>query len=142
MTTIAYRDGVLASDSRETICGNDETAMVVDDNSVKVFKLRDGRLYGGAQASEDIVRLYEALKAGAPLPKLDDVVGMLIDKRGRIWLYEGNIWQRITLRYYAIGTGAPFAMGAMDAGATAIEAARIGARRDPYSGGKVRHVRL
>lgn len=36
--------------------------------------------------------------------------------------------------FYAIGSGAPFAMGAMEAGASARKAVEIACRRDPYCG--------
>ena len=142
MTTIAYRDGIMAGDGRETCIGDDESAVVLTDKCIKVFKLRDGRLFGGSRGSEDLTRLHQALVKNTPLPKLEDVNGLLVDRKGRIWLYEGHIWQRIQARYYAVGSGSVFALGAMDAGATAIEAVRIGVRRDPYSGGRVTHVRL
>jgi hypothetical protein len=143
MTTIAYRDGVLAGDGRVTI-QNDEHAspMVVTDSDVKVWKLPDGRLFGAAHGSEDIERLRRALVKGSKPPKLDDVAGLLIDRTGRAWLYEGRIWQPVNAPYYAVGTGSIFAMGAMDAGALAVEACAIGARRDPYSGGTITSVCL
>lgn len=142
MTTIAYRNGILAGDGRETNISDDESAVVLTDKCTKVFRLDDGRLYGGSRGSEDITRLHQALMKKAPLPKLDDINALLIDTHGRIWLYEGSIWQPIKARYYAVGSGSVFAIGAMDAGASAIEAVRIGIKRDPYSGGKVSHVRL
>jgi hypothetical protein len=141
MTTIAYCKGVLAGDGRETMSGTD-SSHVITDRDVKVFRLKDGRLFGGANASEDIARLYQALVKKNPLPKLDDVNGILIDLRGLVWLYEGRIWQRLRVYHYAIGTGSGFAIGAMDAGASAIEAVKIGIKRDPFSGGKITSVRL
>ena len=131
----------MAGDTLETV-DSDGGSYKVKNDCRKVFKLADGRLYGGANASEDIIRLQQALEKGQPPPKLDDIAGLLIDRRGRIWLYEGNIWQRISGKYYAIGSGAICALSAMDAGASAIEAVRIGIKRDVFSGGKVMSVRL
>jgi hypothetical protein len=143
VTTIAFRNGILAGDGRETIQNDEHSSYyILQDKCRKVLKLRDGRLFGGAHGSESIVRLEEALKKGLPAPKLEDIAGLLIDTKGRIFLYEGNIWQRVKAPYYAVGSGSILAFGAMDAGATAIEAVRIAVRRDPYSGGKVTHVRL
>lgn len=133
----------MAGDGRETAgIGTDSSAYVVRDDCPKVFKLTDGRLYGGAHASESIIRLQNALEAGEQPPQLSDIAGLMIDTRGRMWLYEGNIWQRLNGKYYAIGSGAFAALCAMDAGATAIEAVRIGIRRDVFSGGKLTSVRL
>lgn len=142
MTTIAYRDGVLAGDGQETFCALHESAMTLRDDCVKVFKLPDGRLFAGAHASEDIERLHQALIKNQAPPKLEDVSGLMIDRRRRVWHYEGNIWQRIKMPFFAIGSGAGFAMAAMLAGATAVEAVKIGIRLDPYSGGKVTALRL
>ena len=142
MTTIAYRNGVLAGDGRETQIADGESALVIRDTDVKVFKLKDGRLFGAAKTSEDILRLHNSLKNGTALPKLDDVAAILVDLKRRIWFCEGRIWQRAPYKFFAIGSGGGFALAAMDAGATAIEAVRVGIKRDPYSGGKVTYVRL
>jgi hypothetical protein len=143
MTTIAYRAGVLAGDGRETMQNDEHTSWYkLTDKCVKVFKLKDGRLFGGAHGSEDIVRLHQALIKNQPPPKLEDIAGLLVDLRGRVWLYEGNIWQPVKQKYYAIGSGGEFALAAMDAGAGAVEAVRIAIGRDLWSGGKVTYVRL
>ncbi len=142
MTTIAYRDGIMAGDGRETMCKTDESHMVMTDDCVKVFRLKDGRLFGGSQGSEDIYRLHAALQAGTPPPKLDCINALLVDTKRKMWMYEGHMWQPVPGRYYAVGSGAVFAMAAMDAGATAVEAVRIGIKRDPFSGGRITKVRL
>ena len=132
----------MAGDGRETHCGGeDESAIIIRDDCVKVHKLPDGSLFGGAHNSEDIERLFKALKLKQALPKLENIAGLRVDLKRRIWLYEGTIWQHIK-GFYAIGSGAPFALAAMDAGAGAFEAVRIGIKRDPYSGGKITQVRL
>ena len=143
MTTIAYRAGIMAGDGRETIQNDEHSSWyVLQDKCHKVIKLKDGRLFGGAHGSESIVRLENALKQGLPPPKLEDIAGLLVDTKGAMWLYEGNMWQRVKGPYYAVGSGSILAFAAMDAGATAIEAVTIAARRDPFSGGKVTAVRL
>lgn len=133
---------MLVGDGRETIHGDGESCMTHRDDCIKVFKLPDGRLFGGSRGSEAITRLQHALINNHPPPKLDDINGLLIDLRGKLWIYEGNIWQKVEAKYYAIGSGSVFATAAMDAGASAIKAVRIGIKRDPYSGGKITTVRL
>lgn len=142
MTTIVYRDGVMAGDGRETIIEERESSYVDNDDSVKVFRLKDGRLFGAAKTSENIYRLHESLIKGFAPPKMEDVNGLLIDLRGRIWFFEGVTWRQVKQKYYAIGSGARFALPALDAGATAVQACKIGIKRDPYSGGKVTVVKL
>lgn len=143
MTTIAYRAGIMAGDGRETIQNDEHSSWYTLQNACrKVIKLKDGSIFGGAHGSESIARLEDALRKGLHPPKLEDIAGLLVDPKGRMWLYEGNVWQRVKGRYYAVGSGSIIAFAAMDAGATAIEAVTIAARRDPFSGGKVTAVRL
>lgn len=143
MTTIAYRAGVMVGDGRETVIGDGESPVILRDNTVKVVKLPDGSLFGGAHSSEDISRLQKALTSNEPLPELDDIAGLRIDPKGRMWLYEGRVWQPLRgLEYFAIGSGSVFALAAMDAGVSALDAVKIAVKRDPYSGGKVTIVKL
>lgn len=142
MTTIAYRDGIIAGDGRET-CQNDDTAsiMIVRDDCVKVHKIGNS-LFGAAHGSEAIEILLKQLrkhkgKRGKVKPIDGEVAGLLIEKNGSIWLFEGSMWQKIDMPYYAVGSGSYYAMAAMDAGASAVEAVEIAMRRDPYSGGLV-----
>lgn len=145
MTTIAYRDGVMAGDGRETSIEEGESSFTLSDDCVKIHRLPDGRLFGGSRGSEEIDRLLAALRDGKekwPTPKLEDINAMVVDLKGRIWLYEGNMWIRCKDKYYAVGSGARFAFPAMDAHATAVQAVRIGIKRDPFSGGTVTVLKL
>ena len=150
MTTIAYRGGVMAGDGRETSCEKGESTFVIRDDCVKVFRLPDGRLFGGSRTSEDIARLHDALlescKAGAndrwPSPKLEDINAICVDTDGAIRVYEGRRWELVELPYYAVGSGARAALPAMDAGADAVGAVLIGTKRDPFSGGKITELKL
>lgn len=144
MTTIVYRDGVMAGDGTETSIAEDESPMILTRNCRKVFKLPDGQLFGASRGSEDITRLHQALIKGLPAPKLEDVNALRVDLKGHIWLYEGNIWQRVGARegYYAVGCGALFAFPLLKAGLGAIEACKIAKECDPYSGGKLTYVKL
>lgn len=145
MTTIAYRDGILAGDGRETAYELGESTFIVRDNAPKVYKLSDGRLFGGSKTSEDIAVLLDALKEGKekwPAPKLEDVNALCIDTDGTIWFYEGARWDKVELPYYAVGSGARFAFPALDAGVSAERAVEISTKRDPYSGGVIHTVGL
>lgn len=145
MTTIAYRAGVMAGDGRETAIEEGESTIIMRDDCVKIHRLPDGRLFGGSRGSEEIDRLLHALQEGKekwPTPKLEDINAMVIDLTGRIWCYEGGSWQRERAEYFAVGSGARFALPAMDAGATSLQAVKIGRKRDPFSGGKITVLRL
>jgi 20S proteasome alpha/beta subunit len=136
MTTIAYRSGVLAGDTRVAIGEH-----VVDD-MVKVHVLPDGSLFGGAGDVEDVKRLQHALETDTEEPTLENVSAILIEPGGEIWGYEGSVWVRLRGQYFAIGSGAVVALAAMDAGADAIKAVKIGIKRNTGSGGRVKHVSL
>lgn len=142
MTTIVYSNRIMVGDGRETFSGDDESTMIVRDDCVKVFKLKDGSLFGGARGSEDIERLHRALLTGKKPPKLDDINAMRVDPKGRIWSYEGRIWQAITLPFYAVGTGAIFAFPLLKAGLEPRKVVEIVLTCDPYSGGLITEVSL
>lgn len=150
MTTIAYRDGVMAGDGRETYVEEGESSMVARDDCVKIHRLPDGRLFGASKTSEEINVLHDALLNGLtqdpvklwPTPKLEDINAMVIDTDGTIYAYEGVRWERIEEKYFAVGSGSRFAFPALDAGATALRAVEIGVKRDPFSGGKVSTLTL
>lgn len=138
MTTIAVRAGWMAADSRETDTHEAlDHCFITTDKSVKIFRLPDGRVYGGADASEDIQRLYLSLLKKAPPPALGHITALLMHPSGKVEIYEGNIWARVHEPFYAIGTGAAFAVAAMKAGANARRAVKIATEMDPYSGGKI-----
>jgi len=55
-------------------------------------------------------------------------------------LFEYDVYCRaeeVLDDFYAIGSGAKVALGAMACGKSAIEAVRIAARYDPYTGGRI-----
>lgn len=133
MTTVCARDGVLAGDGLEC-----DEEMVVDRKCQKVFRLPDGRLVGFSGHSEQAHVLLDAMKNKLAIPRLEHCTGLMVDTKGAIWLYEGMVWRRCRVKFYAIGSGAYFAMAAMKAGADALKACRIGADMDPSSGGLVR----
>lgn len=137
MTTIAARDGVLAGDGKET-----DEEMVVSRRCRKIFRLKDGRLVGFSGDSEPAMVVYDAMRKGQAIPEMSGCTGLMIDTKGAIWLYEGKVWRRHRVQYYAIGSGAYFAFAAMMAGADAVKACSIGADLDPHSGGRIMSLKL
>jgi ATP-dependent protease HslVU (ClpYQ) peptidase subunit len=137
VTTIAYRDGVLAGDGRTTVGDT-----VVSAIKKKVFRLRDGCLFGYSGSQEDGERLRHAIKTGAASPALENIQALLILVSGKIMLYEGMMWVHLSDPYTAIGTGTPYALTAMDCGLDAPSAVRMALKRDTASGGKVFTVEL
>lgn len=138
MTTIAYRGRVLAGDTLE-IQGDTKLPGV----SRKVFKLRDGSLFGAAGTSQDIALVLQSLKTGKFPDKEDlDVLALHIRSDGSVWRTEGKTWEKISVPYAAIGSGQDFALCAMKLGHDAKTAVRMGIEFDRNSGGRVQAVKL
>jgi hypothetical protein len=165
MTTIAYRDGVLAADSRETMEGSGGSVFVIrDDDDEKICKLNiafdpfrreddkrpppDKRdyLFAGAHTSSEIEYIRRALVNYVTLDEfsneLYDVECLLVDcETEKVWYTDGLQWVENKAPYIALGSGSPHALSAMDADCDAIKACQMGIKRDPFSGGKVRTLR-
>lgn len=65
-----------------------------------------------------------------------DAVAWVVDKSGRVYRYVSGYPESIEAPD-ADGSGAEFALGALDAGKSAREAIEIAAQRDFYTGGPV-----
>lgn len=136
MTTIAYRDGVLAGDTRATD-GNTKLPVACR----KVWKLRNGCLFGAAGLNEGIKMLKNSLD-GSDTPKLKGVNAIIVRPNGDILTYEGELWGKENAPYVALGSGRDFSLAAMWMGAHAIKAVKAGIHFDKNSGGRVLSVCL
>lgn len=131
MTTIAYRDRLLVSESRLT-----EKNFIYSDTCQKLWKLEDGSLFGSSGSDDGGHMLLAAMQNGDKIPELVGTKALHVKRDGTVWLYEGAIWTPWTDEFVAIGSGKRFAMAAMHAGANAIEAVNIAKKCDVYSGGE------
>jgi hypothetical protein len=142
MTTIAYRDGVLAGDTMTHI-----NKMKAGFNTRKVFRLPGGAVgyAGDVDAGEFFVSVIKAdFKENGELsfPKIKlKGVTAIIAVPGTFHLWEGG-WVSTAMPYFAIGHGMNWAIAAMDAGATAREAVAVSIKRDLYTGGKVQSINV
>lgn len=143
MTTIAYRDGVLASDSQATT-----TKVQLLGECKKIFRLKNGDCIGlaGATAAFNIClrELNKAAKENeGKLPTLPrQATVLLATKEKKLWLWERGWEDYSSEEYFAIGSGWVIALSAMDAGATAREAIEIACRRDIYTSGRIQTLRV
>jgi ATP-dependent protease HslVU (ClpYQ) peptidase subunit len=138
MTTVAYRDGVMAGEGQVTLA-----EMVVSSDTRKVHRLKDGRLFGWAGTAAQSEVLIASLRKGGATPDCENITALLVSPDGStVSYYEGGVWRVEREKYNALGSGSAFALGAMDHGATAAEAVKIASKRDVSSGGKVRTVKL
>lgn len=141
MTTVAFKDGVMASDSRYS-----ETAVGVT-RGPKIFRKKVGKkevligISGDVFAAMLFVDWY-----GTNNTDLHKTLTGMVDDgfTALVWdgkrLLEANRYCRPTEvdeAYYAIGSGGVHAMTAMDCGKTAAQAVVMAIKRDQYSGGRI-----
>jgi hypothetical protein len=143
VTTVAYRDGVLATDSRG-VSGD----IIADNHCQKLFVMQDGSLVAAAGNYSLIWAfvnwMYEGdEKVDRPeVRERDTAVIIHLDAAGRLWEFEGHDWAPCVAPFYAWGSGAMAALAAMHLGATAEEAVLTAIQVDPNSGGAVQAKRL
>jgi hypothetical protein len=151
MTTLVYRAGVLASDSRGTRGDRIEPG-----RTQKIMQLADGRLIGvcGGYASSWRYATWLAaveasdtwmptsLRHGPKLCGSATVVEVLAN--GRLMLHEeGGVYPAPEdTEFHAWGSGMEAALGALHMGATAEQAVQVATRIDTGSGGQVQSARL
>ena len=131
MTTIVYRDGVLAADTLETDLG---CVRVAKAKKIGRYAYMRWALIGSACQSH---RLLGWLINGAngDMPPSDDCSVIAIFDSGEAKLYSNGGWQPLgDAPYYAWGSGAAFALGAMHMGASAEEAIEVAVKFDVFSG--------
>lgn len=136
MTTIAYRDGVLAADTLMT------ASNMRSGHMTKI--MRRGRLIiGFAGASRNFEAFRNWLGAGAEgsFASNDGNVFIIPPEGDAIVWGDGDTPWRETALFWALGSGEAPAMGAMAAGASAEEAVKAAIALDLSSGGEITVIR-
>ncbi|WP_085637938.1 MULTISPECIES: proteasome subunit beta [unclassified Pseudomonas] len=141
MTTIAYKDGVIAYDSRVT------RGSLIDHDDYEKLIYRNGHQFLFTGCSADFAALMDEFFGVKVSDKPLDASGLVVtngrlcqigrDAESGFWL--DDVWME---RPFAIGSGRDFALAAMDMGATAKEAVEAAAKRDTYTGGTIRTLRV
>lgn len=135
MTTIAFDGKILACDSR-LVGEHIETVSLQ-----KIRKIKAGYFaYCGSPGEAEMVRKWiEAGRVWEKRPKVEEFSALIVRKYSVHYIDESL--EEVPMKApVAIGTGASIALTAMDCGRNAIEAIRFAIKRDPYTGGRVRHV--
>ncbi len=139
MTTIAYRDGIMAADS----------AAFADDtyggSCVKVFRTKSGGLaaFCGSMIFSAAIQAWLQSGEGSKPAYGTDVTGILVEADGAIWVVNGDGDRaQLNAPYVASGSGRIAALGAMAAGASAERAVEIACELDAYTRGPVQMERL
>lgn len=141
MTTIAYRDGVLAADTQST-----EHDRIYG----KIVKIRKrGGLLASFSGEACMGRAFAdwfvgGMEGEAPEMELGEQTATgIIYFHPRKWLIHDKYgWDSYEAPFYAHGSGAELAIGAMEMGASAEGAVRVASIHDIYTGGDVTVLRL
>lgn len=142
MTTIAYRDGMLAADTAMCQGG------VMMGHLVKIHRRGDGHMVGAAGDASYNARFSKWFLEGekGPPPEAKEGPdwldrGVIFRRDGSLHVFEPRGDFRCSDEFYALGSGKEAALGAMFAGATAENAVRAAIRFDPHTGGDVTVLR-
>lgn len=143
MTTIAYRDGVMAADSG---CFNNG---LYEGEVDKIWVMPDVGVMACCGEYGAILKVVEWLKDGAQpnrkprLSKESQFAGLLITPEGEVLHYQIGLRPlRIVADFHAIGSGRQIAVGAMAAGASAEQAVQIACHYDRISMAPVKTRRI
>lgn len=133
MTTIAVKDGVIASDS---LVRHDVTY-----KGRKLFRTKRGiiGIAGALGEGEKFVEWYNDRRKRVPaFESSDEFSALVLTPSGKVELWDASVrGEEIMTGCLAIGSGAAYAMGAMMAGASAPEAVKIACELDPDTEGPI-----
>lgn len=138
MTTIAYKDGVIAYDSRMT-SGN----LIGSDKWDKRWRC-NGYNFFLCGTVADMERFIKEVIAGKKT-LIFACSGVMVDPEGRMWMVDSGAddsdeHELVQLPFdtpMSWGSGRDFAIAAMDFGSSAKQAVKYAATRDCGTGGKV-----
>lgn len=136
MTTIAYRDGVLAADGLCTCNGGVLSTRMRKIGAKGAILWSSSGDTSWAKTFRDWVS--DGLKGEYPKPPDDRTGGIIYLPNGDIVVFHQlGVEHRPGLPFWADGSGADYALGAMQAGATAEEAVRAAMVWDTGTGGEI-----
>lgn len=134
MTTIAYRDGILAADMQAEAAG-----WIVPGGTKKLFRLKDGDVVG-VTGDWACLQPWVAWHTGdrrEPFYDLGENSRVIRAHSKGLVIYEGKGWFHFDGPFGAWGSGWPAAVAAMHMGADAKRAIEVAMLCDPSTGGDV-----
>lgn len=143
MTTVAYRDGVMAAD---TLVSSGD---ILRGETSKLWRMADGSLLGlcGQAGFGDVIVAW--LHGGANygerpvIPDDANMWGLWVRPDGTVYAMSSRlVLAPVEATFHAIGSGNELALGAMSMGASAEEAVEVAARFDLYTGGRIDKIAL
>ena len=145
MTTIAYKDGIIAYDSRATA-----GSRIIDNNCDKKIE-KNGFKFFMSGTIVDFDLLYDCFtenKRGFDPDFEASLHAYIVDENHNLFHAAfdptgGFFCEKMDKsKFAAIGSGLDNAYTAMDMGATAMRAVEMAMMRDPFTGGKIRSFKI
>lgn len=137
MTTIAFKDGILAADRCTTMTGGAVDCIRFPNSARKIFDIEDVKgvthFVTGAGNPDHIMSLADWVQAGAvgKHPAFEETTGFVFTPgRGVRIFSDSSRGDWIEVEMFALGSGDAYAIGAMAAGASAVDAIKIAAQFD------------
>ncbi len=138
MTTITFRNGVMAADSGVWV----EDTM--SHKTKKLYRLKNGSVAGFCGSLNEALSIIRWLDGDKDIKvNWSEATILVVTVAGRILMYDAE--KPVVLRktkYVAVGTGTAVALGAFHHGATAIEAVQAAIEHDAKSKGPVFSMRV
>ena len=111
----------------------------------KIHRMPDGTLIGGCgvwRACHAAIEWLRSGQEGKP-PKMAGAWLLVVTPKGRVY-YAEEQWPPFPVdsKFGATGSGSQLAVGAMEAGATALEAVKIAAKHDGATSGPFHTLKL
>lgn len=131
MTTVAYKDGVMAADKQM----GGYSGIIT-----KVYRIGDSLVGLSGSDYAACLKVVDWLADGGdPDEKPDlgdsDIHILLVDSEGTIFLYNNNLYPMpMEQEFFAVGSGMDYAIGAMAMGGSAADGVRVASRFDPGTG--------
>lgn len=144
MTTIVCNLDTMAADTR--VSWSDSSNNRINTTiSIKIERIGDA-IVGTSGDFAAGIRFLDWFKAGGKgrKPKLcKDFRALKLDKTG-IYIVDGDdtTWVKVDDKLAGIGSGAHYAIGAMEAGAAPQRAVEIAMKHDGYTGGSITVIKL
>lgn len=138
MTTIAFKDGILVADRCTVVPGSAVDCIRYQNSARKIFAVNDvhgvTHFVTGSGNPEHIIELTAWVRAGAygRHPSYEETTGFVFTPGRGVRIFSSNgggDW--IEASMFALGSGDAFALGAMAAGASAVDSVKIAAMFDP-----------
>lgn len=140
MTTIVVTRSLMAADSRVSV--DTESAF----RSQKKIRRFGDRIVGACGSSGAIQEFFKALEEGTQFKGIAknslEFAGLILDRNGIWFVDDTGAVDSIDEPFYAIGSGAGVAIGAMSLGATPLKALKVAAKWDTATGEPFTSLRL